>query len=87
VKPGVIHLARLTGAAIFPISYAASGAKRLGSWDRMIVPLPFARVAVVIGEPLSVPREVESEGVEELRQTLETRLNDLNHAAEACLAA
>jgi hypothetical protein len=86
-KLGVIHLARLTGAAVFPVSYAASRAKRLRSWDRLIVPLPFARVAVVAGEPISVPRDADPERIETLRKTLETRLNDLNRLAEAHLAA
>jgi len=87
VKPGVIQLARLTGAALFPISYAANRAKRLGSWDRLIVPLPFARVAVVVGDPIHVPRNIDPERIEALRKTLETRLNELNRRAEVYLAA
>jgi lysophospholipid acyltransferase (LPLAT)-like uncharacterized protein len=86
-KPGVIQLARLTGAALFPISYAASRAKRLRSWDRLIVPLPCARVAVVVGEPIHVPRDADPEQIEAFRKMLETRLNDLNRRAEAHLAA
>jgi lysophospholipid acyltransferase (LPLAT)-like uncharacterized protein len=86
-KPGVIQLARLTGAAVFPVSYAASRVKRLRSWDRLIVPLPFARVAVVIGEPINVPRDADPERIEVLRKTLEKRLNDLNYRAEVHLAA
>jgi lysophospholipid acyltransferase (LPLAT)-like uncharacterized protein len=86
-KPGVIHLARLTGAAVFPVSYAASRGARLRSWDRLIVPLPFARVVVVVGEPVNVPRDAGPEQIELLRKTLENRLNDLNHRAEVHLAA
>jgi lysophospholipid acyltransferase (LPLAT)-like uncharacterized protein len=29
----------------------------LGSWDRMVVPLPFARGVLVFGAPVPVPRE------------------------------
>jgi lysophospholipid acyltransferase (LPLAT)-like uncharacterized protein len=86
-KPGVIQVARLTGAAVFPVSYAASRAMRLRSWDRLLVPLPFARVAVVVGEPISAPRDADAEQIETLRKTLENRLNDLNRRAEVHLAA
>jgi len=84
-KPGVIHLARLTGATIYPVSYAASRARSLRSWDRLLVPLPFARIAFVAGEPVEVPREADPERVESLRKLLETRLNELDRTAEAHL--
>lgn len=85
-KVGVIHLARLTGAPIYPVSYAASRAARLRSWDRLLVPLPFARVAVVVGEPLYVAGDEDPGQIENLRVDLENRMNALNHTAEAYLA-
>jgi len=86
-KLGVIHLAKATGATIFPVSYAASRAKQLRSWDRLVIPLPFARVVVAIGDPLSVPQDSDTEQIEERRLALEQRLNDLERTAEAHLAA
>ena len=83
VKAGVIHLARATGATIFPVTYAASRQRRLHSWDRLIIPLPFARVVYVGGEPLQVPRHATDAEVETLRHELETRLNDITDQAEA----
>ena len=44
-KPGVIRLAKAVGAPIYPMAYAASRATHLRSWDRLLVPLPFAREA------------------------------------------
>jgi lysophospholipid acyltransferase (LPLAT)-like uncharacterized protein len=82
-KPGVIHLAKAVGAPIFPLAYAASRAWRLKSWDRLIVPRPFARVRVVIGAPLSVPPEASAEELRALRDELEARLNALTAAVEA----
>ena len=43
------------GVPVLPIASAASSAWRLGSWDRMIVPHPFARVPIVLGRALEVP--------------------------------
>jgi len=53
-KVGVVQLAQVTGARIVPIALAAAPCRRLGSWDRMQVPLPFARVAIRLGTPVEV---------------------------------
>jgi lysophospholipid acyltransferase (LPLAT)-like uncharacterized protein len=87
VKPGVIRLAKRTGAAIVPVTYAASPAVRLRSWDRLIVPLPFARVEVLCGEPITVPPQVRRDELESHRRVLEQRLNELTREAESRLAA
>jgi hypothetical protein len=86
-KPGVIRLAKATGAPIFPVSYAASRSVRLGSWDRLMIPLPFARVTVIVGEPVVVARGAGEPELEEHRRTLETRLGELGRIAEDRLGA
>ncbi|TMA99713.1 MAG: DUF374 domain-containing protein [Deltaproteobacteria bacterium] len=52
---GIVQLARATGLPIVVIGAAARPARRLGSWDRLQLPAPFARVALVLGAPLAVP--------------------------------
>ncbi len=64
--PGIIFLAQKSGAAVLPMNLEYSRCWRLGSWDRFIVPRPFARVRVLIDEPHRVkstrtPGEFESE--------------------------
>lgn len=86
-KPGVIYLARATGAVIIPVTYAASRSRRLRSWDRLIIPLPFSRVVLAAGEPLQVTRDATPDEIERHRQTLEQRLNDLTRDAENAVAA
>jgi lysophospholipid acyltransferase (LPLAT)-like uncharacterized protein len=54
--PGVAQLAALSGAAVVPVGAASSAHRRLGSWDRMMFPLPFGRGALVCGAPIAVPR-------------------------------
>lgn len=51
VKPGVMRLSRHSGSAMVPVALAASRQRQLGSWDRTLVPLPFARVVIVLGPP------------------------------------
>ncbi len=47
--PGIIFLAQKSGAAVVPINMEYSSCWRIKSWDRFIVPRPFARVRVIIG--------------------------------------
>jgi lysophospholipid acyltransferase (LPLAT)-like uncharacterized protein len=54
VKDGLVLVGRATGASIVPIAVAATPRRRLGSWDRMQLPLPFARVAIRFGTPVDV---------------------------------
>lgn len=58
-KPGALIVARESGLAIRPWALTASPSIRLrGRWDRQVVPLPFSRIRVVEGEPITVaPRD------------------------------
>lgn len=58
VQPGVVQLARLTGAWILPITSSGSRPRFLGSWDRYLLPHPFSRVFVAYGEPFPIPEEL-----------------------------
>jgi lysophospholipid acyltransferase (LPLAT)-like uncharacterized protein len=59
--PGAAVAAQRTGALIVPIRAQASRAWRLESWDRFLIPKPFARVRVSFGPLTAVtaasPRE------------------------------
>ncbi|HEX4696055.1 MAG TPA: lysophospholipid acyltransferase family protein [Candidatus Udaeobacter sp.] len=64
--PGIVFLAQRSGAAVVPMNLEYSHCWRLGTWDRFIVPRPFAKVRVLIGQPHRVkttntPEEFESE--------------------------
>lgn len=72
VKPGTVAAARLGGAAIVPVAVRASAAWHARSWDRFLIPQPFARVRIVYGPPLVVDPETDphSEGPARLRRAL-----------------
>ncbi|MEY2506709.1 MAG: hypothetical protein QOH01_1038 [Verrucomicrobiota bacterium] len=66
VSPGVIFVAQKSGAPIVPIHMEYSSCWRLKSWDRFVVPRPFATLRAKFGEPiriapLSEPQQFESE--------------------------
>jgi len=54
-KPGAILLAQISGRPMVPMAYAASRAW-LVAWDKFVIPWPFSRIAIAIGEPVSVER-------------------------------
>jgi lysophospholipid acyltransferase (LPLAT)-like uncharacterized protein len=54
---GVTHLAALSGAPILPAAATLRHRVVLKTWDRMILPLPFGRGAIVCMAPLSVTRD------------------------------
>ncbi len=72
---GAIHLAQATGARIFPVAAAPRRALVFGSWDRFIVPMPFARVFYTAGEPMAVERGIDAATTERLRARLEEELD------------
>jgi lysophospholipid acyltransferase (LPLAT)-like uncharacterized protein len=85
-KSGVVQVARATGAVIVPVGAAARWSRRLGSWDRLVVPLPGSRVVYRAGTPLAVPADADAGMVETLRAVLERELVRVTTAAEAALA-
>ena len=76
-KPGVLLLARACHAPLWPVAFSARPALRLGSWDRMLLPLPFARVLCAYGEPIVVPRHGGEAELEACRVRLEQSLHRL----------
>jgi lysophospholipid acyltransferase (LPLAT)-like uncharacterized protein len=61
VKPGAIAVAKKTKAWIVPVSVAYSHSWQLKTWDRMLIPKPFSKVAVLYGEPYRVSEQIEDE--------------------------
>lgn len=85
-KSGAVLLAKMSRAPILPLAFVPASCWRLSSWDRMLVPRPFTRVAVVVGEPLAVARETRSDEVEEARRRLERTLDELVEEGRRWLA-
>jgi lysophospholipid acyltransferase (LPLAT)-like uncharacterized protein len=53
----VVTLAALTGAPVVPLAVSARPARRLRSWDRFLVPLPFARCVLAFGPAVRVDHD------------------------------
>jgi lysophospholipid acyltransferase (LPLAT)-like uncharacterized protein len=70
-KAGALIVAQRAGAPIIPATFAAHPCIRLKSWDRTILPLPFARFVAKFGEPFYVDPSLEGEEFEARRKELE----------------
>lgn len=85
VKPGVVAAAKLTGVPIVPVTFSARPARRLASWDRTLVPYPFARGLFLYGEPILVDPAADEEGREATRKQLEVELDRLTDEADTAV--
>ncbi|MFW5940255.1 MAG: lysophospholipid acyltransferase family protein [Chloroflexota bacterium] len=52
-KAGVAFLAQKAGASILPVGAWTRHALQMERWDRYLLPLPFARYSIVIGQSLT----------------------------------
>jgi len=71
VKAGVISLARATEAVVVPFYTAADRAWYFQSWDRFMLPKPFARVTIRFGQMMHFPAEDDKQTFESQRNHLE----------------
>jgi lysophospholipid acyltransferase (LPLAT)-like uncharacterized protein len=82
VKSGVIELARLSGMPILPVAFGSQPRTILKSWDRFLVPHPFARAVFVWGEPVYVPEDAERDLLKKFESLLAERLDALVEEAD-----
>lgn len=86
VKTGTVLVARMGDAAVIPIVCAASSAWTLDRWDSFLIPKPFARVAIAVGEPIEVSRSTPMRELESVRDTLQAAMDRLLEKAQARVA-
>ncbi len=82
-KPGAAMLAARTGTPILPTAFAMAGGWRLNTWDRTLVPSPFARVLCVYGAPVEAPANASRGCVMETSRRLQRELNALHAGLDA----
>ena len=71
VKSGVIRMAHTTGAMIVPFYTYADKAWYMNSWDKFMIPRPFAKVTLRFGEMIKFDPSENNEDFEKQRLHLE----------------
>lgn len=82
MKTGVLVMARAANVPILPVACAADRAWYLNRWDRFMVPKPFSRVVVAVGEPYHIPRGTRLDDLEEHRLIVQERVMSLMRQCE-----
>lgn len=82
VHPGTVYMAQRSGMPIVPITSSAEHRWTLSTWDYFIIPRPFSRAVIMVGEPIYVPAEADARELEAVRIDLEERLNHLTKKAD-----
>jgi lysophospholipid acyltransferase (LPLAT)-like uncharacterized protein len=83
-KPGAVLLAQLSGRPMIPLSYAASHAWKI-KWDRFVIPWPWSRIVIAVGEPVYVPKGLDAAGLARVQQDMENRLQAAFLEADSAL--
>lgn len=73
-KWGALAAAQISGAPVIPVGLGADRAWYLNSWDRFMIPKPFAHLRIRYGPPRRVPRDASEERVKAIAADLEKEL-------------
>lgn len=57
LQPGIVGLARIAQVPMIPVTWTAQRVLKLKTWDRLMIPLPFNRGIIALGEPLWMARD------------------------------
>ncbi len=84
---GIVTLAKLSGRPIVPVAVVTSRRIVFQSWDRASLGLPFGRGAMVLGDPIFVPRHADAAALGEARRAVEAGLDRVHERAYALVGA
>ena len=84
---GIVTLAQMSSRPIVPVAVVTSRRIDFDSWDKASIGLPFGRGAMVLGEPIHVPRDADADELETLRQQVERELDAVHERAYALVGS
>lgn len=86
LKSAPIDWAAASGRPIYMFSFATKRGKRLSSWDKMVVPIPYDRgVALFRKLDVAVPRRMGAEAKQAMQHDIAAALTALEEEAQARL--
>ncbi|MFC1534293.1 lysophospholipid acyltransferase family protein [Thermodesulfobacteriota bacterium] len=74
-KIGAVLISRNAGVSLIPVIWGTDRCWVINSWDRFMIPKPFARIVYYYAEPIWIPPTAESEELDRYRMLLGDRLN------------
>lgn len=82
LQDGVIFMAQKSGAALVPVGISARPRFLAKSWDRYMIPAPFAKAVMIFGEPMFVRAEADADEIEAVRRSFEEEIRRLEAVAD-----
>jgi lysophospholipid acyltransferase (LPLAT)-like uncharacterized protein len=82
LKEGTIHLASRSEAYILPLTFSAKRYKKMRSWDKFLLWMPFSQLVAMYGKPITIPRNLSSEEVEQYKQQVQYAMIKLEEEAD-----
>lgn len=77
VKAGAVRIAQLSDASLVPVRVEADRYWLVGSWDRFLIPKPFAKVTFTFGTPIPAPSpDADEKAFAAVRKAVETEMAD-----------
>ncbi len=81
-QAGSVQLSRITGAPVYTMAYDARPKYEFPSWDKFILPLPFSKVTLNFGSPMTVPPDADKEAIKQKQDELTALLNQITGACD-----
>lgn len=78
---GILTMARLSDRPIIPAAIATKYAINFKSWSRLTINLPWSKCALVVGDPIFVPRSASETELEKIRLDLEAAMQKATRRA------
>jgi lysophospholipid acyltransferase (LPLAT)-like uncharacterized protein len=75
-KTGTVMIARDAKVPVIPVLWGADRCWTFNSWDRYLLPKPFAKIILLAAEPLWIPENAKGEELDPYRRLLEERMNE-----------
>ncbi len=82
VQEGIMLMAQKSGAALIPVGVSANPRWLVKSWDRYMVPKPFAKAIMIFGDPIFVAANADEDELEQARLRLQREIHRLEAEAE-----
>jgi len=84
-KPGALFAAQISGKPVVPLAFAAQPAFVLKTWDKFVIPVPFGRVCIAIGEPYFMAADSSDEQMKNAQREMEQRMLETYREAKRAL--
>ena len=84
-KGGALFMSQFCRRPVVPLAFAAQGAWVMKSWDKFALPIPFSRVVIAVGEPLTVPAGLTAEQMLALQDEMAAHMHSAFRQARAAL--